>query len=269
MEDYNKILTEIRGDLKLVDSKLKEWNLNYFLAQKNRYISDLQFFKRYYKCGEVLEVGSLPCHFTALLKRLGYSVIGLDLNPNRAKEFIEKYNLTVIECDVENDKIPFENNIFGFIIFNEIFEHLRIDPISTLKELHRVLNRDGIMMLTTPNLYSLVKIIAFLSGRGFNDPYEEFEKLHTLGHVGHIREYSTREVKKFLGNTGFKIVDVKYRKYEIDRKFIKTVIEKEVGLAKAKLAGSPLTILDLGLDLCYKINPRWLPMQMIICKKEV
>jgi len=269
MEEYNKILTEISRDLNLIDSKLKEWNLNYFLTQKNRYISDLKFFKQYYKCGEILEVGSLPYHFTAILKQLGYPIIGLNLNPNRAKEFINKYKLNIIECDVENEKIPFGDNIFGFIIFNEIFEHLRIDPIFTLKELYRVLNRDGVMMLTTPNLYSLVKIIAFLSGRGFNDPYEEFNKLHSLGHVGHIREYSTREVKKFLENTGFKIIDVKYRKYEIDRKFIFKSLEKEIGPAKARLTRLPLTILDLGLDLFYKINPKWRPMQMIICKKEV
>jgi len=269
MEEYNTILNQISKDLKLINSKLKNWNLNYYLIQKNRYISDLQFFKFYYKSGEILEVGSLPCHFTALLKLLGYSVTGLDLNPNRAKEFIEKYNLTVIKCDIENEKIPFEDNKFDFIIFNEIFEHLRINPIFALKELNRVLKSNGIMMLTTPNLYSIIKIIAYLSGRGFNDPYTEFEKLYTLGHIGHIREYSTKEVKKFLENTGFKIIEIKYRKYEMNRKYIFDIIEKEIGSTKAKLTSLPLKILDLLLDIFYKINPRWRPMQMIMCKKEV
>ncbi len=264
MGEHNKILTQIRKDLELVDSKLKKWNLNYFLAQKNRYLMDLNFVKFYYKYGKILEVGSIPCHFTALLKQIGYPVIGLDLNPNRAKELIEKYNLTVIKCDVDNEKIPFENNTFGFIIFNEVFEHLRTNPISTLKELHRILKNDGILMLTTPNLYSLINIIMFLRGRGFNDAYDEFEKLHKIGHVGHIREYSTREVKKFLVNTGFKIIGVKYRNCE----FMLKGREKEVSLVKRKLSDFYFTIIDAGLNLCYKINPKWYPMQMIICKKE-
>lgn len=265
MEKYNKILEEIEKDLNLMDPKLKEWNLNYFSNQKKRYISDLKFIEHYYKKGEILEVGSLPCHLTALLKKLSYSVIGLDLNPNRAKEFIEKYKLTVIKCDIENDKIPFENDRFNFIIFNEIFEHLRIDPISTLKELNRVLSPSGIMMLTTPNLYSLPNIISFLLGRGFNDPYEEFEKLHTIGHMGHIREYSIKEVIRFLENTGFEVTDIKFRKYEGDRKSIIPILEKKVGPVKAKLLSPALAI----VDLCYNINPMWLPLQMIISKKKI
>ena len=63
----------------------------------------------------------------------------MDINPDRSKHFIEKYNLDVKKCDIENEKIPFENDWFDFILFNEIFEHLRIDPIYTLREVNRVL----------------------------------------------------------------------------------------------------------------------------------
>ena len=97
-------------------------------------------------------------------------------------------------------------------------------------------------MLTTPNLYSLDKIIRFLLGKGFNDPYEEFKKLYTLGHMGHIREYSTYEIKKFLEKTGFNVIHVIYKYYNKSRN----------------------PILDTG----YSLIPRFRPFQIVICKKN-
>ena len=48
-------------------------------------------------------------------------------------------------------------------------------------------------------------MLKFLLGRGFNDPIAEFGKLRSLGHMGHIREYSTREVRRFLHASGFRV----------------------------------------------------------------
>jgi SAM-dependent methyltransferase len=244
MKRYEKIFEDLKKDLNLIDPKLRELYQTYFFEHKNRYKSDLQIIEQYYTTGDILEIGSVPCHLTYCLKILGYPVIGLDLAPKRAENFIKKHNLIVIKCDIENEKIPFDDNRFDFIIFNEIFEHLRIDPISTLKEVNRVLKPSGTMILTTPNLYSLGKIILFILGRGFNNPYKEFEKLHTLGHMGHIREYSTKEVKQFLENTNFGVIDVKYKFYNesINRKII--------------------------LNLFYHLIPMWRPFQVIISKKK-
>lgn len=238
---YDDLFKEIENDLNVIDPNLKEWNLNYFSYQKNRYASDLEIIEHYYTKGEILEVGSVPCHLTYCFKKLGYPVIGLDINPDRVKEFTEKHNLKVIKCDVERDKIPFEDNRFDLIIFNEVFEHLRINPIFTLKELNRVLKPGGTLILSTPNLYSLLTIIRFLLGRGFNDAYNEFEKLYTLGHMGHIREYSTKEIIKFLENTGFEIIEIRYKKY------------KKTGI--------------LLFDLIHHIFPKLRPFQVIISKK--
>ena len=128
-------------------------------------------------------------------------------------QFISEKELKVLKCDIENTPLPFETNEFGFVIFNEIFEHLRINPITTLNEINRVMSRGGILMLTTPNLYSIRNIVNFLLGRGFDDPYHEFMKLYKLGHMGHVREYSVKQLKKFLVNTGFESTYVTLKSY--------------------------------------------------------
>ena len=172
-QKYDRILAEIERDLDLIVPELREWNVNYFNQHKKRYKSDLQIISRYYRTGDILEVGALPCHLTCCLKRLAYPVIGLDLDPERMSAFIKKHDLNIIKCNIETQTIPFDSDTFDLIIFNEILEHLRIDPISTLREVNRVLKPGGIMILSTPNLCSLDKIRLFITGHGFDDPYRQ------------------------------------------------------------------------------------------------
>ena len=68
--------------------------------------------------------------------------------------------------------------------------------------------------MTTPNGYSLKRIIRFLQGEGLGEnPFEEFNKLSRFGYRGHIREYSAKELKIFLEKTEFNVKDVFYVYY--------------------------------------------------------
>jgi len=244
MSDLKKIFSEMQKDFALLDDNWKEWNNNYFFQHKLKYIKDLELVRRFHKCGKILEIGSMPFHFTILLKKSGYPVLGLDLDPSRAQKFIDKNELDVVACDIENEKLPFKDNSFNLIVFSEVFEHLRINPIKTLREISRILSKDGILIITLPNLYSIFKIISFNLGRGFNNAYKEFKKLETLGHMGHVREYSTREMKLFLKNTGFEILNIKYEYYK-----------KTKGIL-------------FFLNFFHFFIPKWRPIQVLICKKQ-
>src|SRR5690606_40208586 len=64
----------------------------------------------------------------------------------------------------------------------------------------------GKLILSTPNVYAIGNLYLFLRGRSIdNSPYREFLKLETLGHMGHVRIYSAREVEEFLVNTSFSV----------------------------------------------------------------
>jgi SAM-dependent methyltransferase len=211
---YERIFEDLSEGIKLLTPKFSEYSHGYFINHKERYINDVRIVDRHHKSGSILEVGGHPFHFTYFLSKLDYSVVSLDIDPSRAKPLIDKNDLNVIKCNVETEKLPFDDETFQMVLFNEIFEHLRINPIDTLEEVNRILKPGGIMMLTTPNLYALHTIVNYLIGRGIRKPYNQFKSLKTLGHMGHIREYSVNEVKIFLENTGFEVVDIKYRAYK-------------------------------------------------------
>jgi ubiquinone/menaquinone biosynthesis C-methylase UbiE len=57
---------------------------------------------------------------------------------------------SVDNIDFEKDKLKFENEKFDFILMNSVIEHLH-NPINILNESKRVLKKDGILIVITPN----------------------------------------------------------------------------------------------------------------------
>jgi len=92
-------------------------------------------------------------------------------------------------------------------------------------------------------LYAIQNIVNLLLGKGFDNPYEEFQKLESLGQMGHVREYSVPQIKTFLANTGFKSVLVQRNSY------------------------TPLKGYLYPFNLVRTLFPRYHTFQMHICKK--
>jgi SAM-dependent methyltransferase len=198
------------------DQDLCKWHDSYVSTHKLRIALDLDIVNEHVNQGSsVLEFGSVPPLFTAALSSSNYDVAGIDIAPERYKSTIEKLGINVYKCDIELEKLPFDDNSFDAIVFNELFEHLRINPIFTLSEVLRVLKPEGILLLSSPNLRSLNGIYNFLlRNRAYScsgDTYAEYQKLEKLGHMGHVREYTTTEIIEFLKNVGFVVTTIIYR----------------------------------------------------------
>jgi SAM-dependent methyltransferase len=192
------------------------WFEQYVNSQKDRLAFDLEVIrKRCDKGAAIIEFGAVPLLLTASLTRLGYSVRSIDIAADRFSRSIKDLNLDVVSCDIETEKLPFHDSQFDVALFNELFEHLRINPIFTMREVHRILKPGGLLFLSTPNLRSLAGLANFLlKNRCYScesDPYDEFSKLEGLGHMGHVREYTTREITEFLGRIGFEVREIVFR----------------------------------------------------------
>lgn len=153
----------------------------------------------------ILEYGAIPLLLTAALKALGHDVTALDVAPDRFSRSIAELDLTVKRCDFEVEPVPFSDGEFDLVVFNELFEHLRINPVFTMREVHRVLRPGGLLLLSTPNLRSLdgLRNILLHNRSVASGIYDEYEKLEKLGHMGHVREYTSREIVEFLARVGF------------------------------------------------------------------
>ncbi|MCG8462362.1 MAG: class I SAM-dependent methyltransferase, partial [Holophagales bacterium] len=163
----------------------------------------------------ILEVGSVPLLLTAALTASGHAVQGVDVAPERFASSIADLKLHVTRCDVETEALPFEDGAFDALLFNELLEHLRIDLLFTLREVHRVLRPGGTLLLSTPNLRSFRGLRnLLLLGRAHavsGGVYAQWQKLERLGHMGHVREYTVRETSELLEQMGFRVEAVMHR----------------------------------------------------------
>ncbi len=191
----------------------RDWHRSNLQVHAQRYEADLDIVRQLSPTGPLLDIGSAPCHMTGLLKLAGFDTVGLDLAPQRVAGLIRQLDLNVRQCDVEREPMPFADGHFSGVLLCETFEHLRVDPALVLSEACRVLAAGGFLLLTTPNVYSVPSLARFLLGRSVADPVSEYGKLRTIGHMGHVREYSAREVRRFVEASGFAISSLDFRYY--------------------------------------------------------
>jgi len=217
-------IADVIGSTIEADPAISEWARPYAIGHAWRVSRDIEFAIEALQAaspGEetsaaVLEVGSAPYLFTLYMQQQGYNVHGLDLDPTRQRNLIDQNALTVITHDLEGDD-PGADLIdqYDLIVFNEVFEHLRINPLKTLRKLHSWLKPGGKLILSTPNAQSLDGFRKYITpgvmfGLGAI-PVVEYGKLETIGHMGHVREYTAPEVMHTLKHTGFITEVLTYR----------------------------------------------------------
>lgn len=215
-EEGYRLLDRVAGRIRPDDPALEEWYARYWKQHRRRLAADLWIIEREVADGAaILECGAVPPLMTAALAELGYAVRAVDIAPERFAGAIAELELEVARCDIETEPAPFADASFDAVLFHELFEHLRINPIATFTEIRRVLRPGGVLLLSTPNLRSFRGLRnLLLEHRGSAtaaDPYREYEKLETLGHMGHVREYTAREVATFLARLEFRVEKIVYR----------------------------------------------------------
>jgi SAM-dependent methyltransferase len=201
---FSRIVNEVEADLRKSDQASP-----YFTLLRPNFVDDLMRIEGLHPGGAMLEIGGYPFYFSMCLQRLGVDLTTVDLAPQRARDLIRTHSLRVVTCDIEREPLPFEDHSVATIALCATFEHLRIDPFFALDEMRRVLQPHGLLYLTTPNLYRLGNVISFALGRGLAfDPIREYGKLRTVGHMGHVREYTGSEIRRFLARAGFATIKV-------------------------------------------------------------
>jgi len=119
--------------------------------------------------------------------------------------------ITASMCDLECDRLPFDDASMNAIHCGEVLEHL-VDTDHLMDEIHRVLAPDGVCVLSTPNLAAWHNRIAlafgfqpFLSQVSFR--FAPVRMPLTPGEGGgHLRMFTRRALVAFIQLHGFEIL---------------------------------------------------------------
>lgn len=161
--------------------------------------------------GKVLDIGCANGIFSKILIKKGFSCYGLEIMDQAIKE-AEKKGLKVIEGSFL-DEFPFNSNMFDIVFAGDVIEHT-IDDYVFLKEIHRVLKKNGLMILTTANLVSLGNRFLILLGKLPRFVYSEF----------HYKIYTPDLLKSKIMTSGFEI-----QKIDSNYVIISTIFNKFFG----------------------------------------
>jgi len=160
----------------------------------------------------ILDVGCGDGYYSYLMSNLSVKskITGTDFDPNAlksARRNLKGKNIKLFQADLMKE-LPFRARTFDKAVMSEVCEHLPND-VKGLKEVNRVLKKNGILIVTVPNKnYPM-----------FWDPVNWMLE-HLFGtHVStgfwagiwnqHERLYSPNEIKKSVEKAGFKVVETK------------------------------------------------------------
>ena len=240
VSQYNKDNPDIDGTGNINSQKiyLEIMKKSYYLTLKNciKLLPNKQ--------SNICELGAYLGIISKSLSHLGHNVIACDIpyfyDRTETKEYFKKSSVRTLSFNLRDYKIPIKDYSQDLVIACEIIEHLNFNPLPVIKEINRILKKDGFLYIATPNGDSFVKRIRYLiKGRQPSFEIKQFfEQLDSSQNmiVGlHWREYSFSELKNIISPFGFELV---YQKLTSDvgtnyggflKKMIKNLIFKLPG----------------------------------------
>lgn len=191
------------------------------------HISRYYFAKQFIKNKIVLDIACGSGYGTNYLFQSGAKkVIGIDISNETIAYCQRKYknkNISFLQGNIEKP-LPFSTNEFDVIVSMETIEHLH-NQKSFLNECKRILKKNGILIISTPNAL-----------------------VYPKGNKFHINEFTPKEFKKILLRY-FKYVELFYQNNIISNYIMDS--EKKTFLTDEKLS----TESELKNLCLFRLNP--------------
>lgn len=164
--------------------------LEIFLAKKRAKIADNLIHLECRK-GKILDIGcgSFPFFLKSIKFNEKHGIDGAIIT-----ELFKDESIYLKQINVEEQKIPYPDNYFEVVIMLAVFEHINPENLPfVLKDILRVLKKDGVFILTTPTPWS-IPILSLLS------------KIHFISKIeidDHKNAFNSAMIKNILHRAGF------------------------------------------------------------------
>lgn len=157
----------------------------------------LRLICKYKRGGRLLEVGSGTGEFLAAARRGGFEVTGVEMSRPAAEYSRRTYGVEVLSAWL--DELSGRSEGYDVVTLNHVLEHILVQRES-LKIMHGLLAKDGIIHVEVPNLASWGYYLTRGEWAGFSRAHLYFYTPETLG--------------RMFAECGFKVLRVATREGE-------------------------------------------------------
>ena len=186
--------------------KIKKFKIAIRLLKKHK--KDIQ---------NIFDLGCSTGIFLELIAKEGYTPFGSDVNRNLVQENQKRYG-DHVKLQAGN-RIDFPDKYFDAVTLFDSIEHMP-NPISTLKEVARVVKDDGLVVISTPNVNGLFPRLTFYL---LCKPFGAWE--HPTP-PGHVFQFSKKTLRKTLEKAGFEWGDS--RNFEVFKPYTVGELENSI-----------------------------------------
>jgi 2-polyprenyl-3-methyl-5-hydroxy-6-metoxy-1,4-benzoquinol methylase len=141
------------------------------------------------KPGTLLDIGCSLGYFVEAANARGWNASGIEISPHAAQE-ARKIGLDVRTGVLED--AGYSSRAFDCVTMWDVLEHVP-DPTAHMLEVRRVLSKDGLVVVGTPNLGHIM----------FRIKRERWRHLKPREHIFYFRKSS---ITRLLAKTGFDVV---------------------------------------------------------------
>ncbi len=203
--------------------------------------------------GTLFEVGVGEGFLLSRAKEKGWKVNGIDFNDEGIKKFnpelLKKIKIENIFDFLKNYN---ESEKFDVCVIQNVLEHV-IDPRQLLRDLKKILTKEGIIVIRVPNDFSDIQ----LKAKEFNFIKDDF----WVSPPEHLNYFNSKNIIKFINSMDFKIIDL-FSSFPIDfylfhpgsNYIINEENGKDANQARVKL---DLLMSQTGMENYYNLCKSW------------
>jgi ubiquinone/menaquinone biosynthesis C-methylase UbiE len=206
------------------------------------------FVTRHKEQGRLLDIGCSTGYFLRGMRMIsGWEVYGVEVSSHAAQIARQKYNLNVFNGTLDQANYP--NGYFDAITLWDVLEHLH-DPKASLREIHRVLKPDGLLVLRIPNGKSWDAQLFGQYWAGLDAPRHLYVfDQGTLRQILEAVGFSIKEMSCQIGSYPTFVLDIRFWLYKVGvsvylRKLISSILYHPI----SRILSSPFFfIVSMGL----------------------
>ena len=152
-----------------------------------RYNELLDTFEKYRKTNKILDVGCGIGYFLEVARGRGWDVYGTEYTDEAIQICLSKgINMQKGILSSRN----YQSEEFDVITSFEVIEHIN-NPVDELTNFHKLLRKEGLVYLTTPNFNSLLR-------------YRLKSEYNVICYLEHLSYYTPKTLNKLFTSVGFK-----------------------------------------------------------------